>query len=163
MELALATGRGPEIVTDLEGLRPLVRDEDVVALGCRDAEQAEKQGSQRLEDTDIEVIDLAAFRRIGATAAAEKALIRLKRTALDGFWIHLDADVLDDAVMPAVDYRLPDGLQWNELSSVLRTAIRSGRALGIDITIFNPQLDETGEIGRSFVDTLVAGLAADAR
>ncbi|HET9937110.1 MAG TPA: arginase family protein [Methyloceanibacter sp.] len=163
MELALATGRGPAIVTDLEGLRPLVRDEDVVALGCRDAEQAEKQGSQRLEDTDIEVIDLAAFRRIGATAAAEKALIRLKRTALDGFWIHLDADVLDDAVMPAVDYRLPDGLQWNELSAVLRTAIRSGRALGIDITIFNPKLDETGEIGRSFVDTLVAGLAADAR
>jgi arginase len=163
MELALATGRGPEIVTDLEGLRPLVRDEDIVALGCRDAEQAEKHGSQRLEDTDIEVIDLAAFRRAGATAAAEKALIRLKRTALDGFWIHLDADVLDDAVMPAVDYRLPDGLQWNELSSVLRTAIRSGRALGIDITILNPKLDETGEIGRLFVDTLVAGLAADAR
>ena len=163
MELALATGRGPELVTDLEGLRPLVRDEDVVALGCRDAEQAEKHGSQRLEDTDIEVIDLAAFRRAGATAAAEKALIRLKRTALDGFWIHLDADVLDDAVMPAVDYRLPDGLQWNELSAVLRTAIRSGRALGIDITIFNPKLDETGEIPRSLVDTLVAGLAADAR
>jgi arginase len=87
MELALATGRGPEIVTDLEGLRPLVREEDVVALGCRDAEQAEKHGSQRIKDTDIEVIDLAAFRRAGATAAAQKALIRLKRTALDGFWI----------------------------------------------------------------------------
>jgi arginase len=65
--------------------------------------------------------------------------------------------------MPAVDYRMPGGLQWNELSAVLRTAIRSGRALVIDITIFNPKLDETGEIGRSFVDTLVAGLAADAR
>jgi arginase len=59
MELALATGRGPEIVTDLEGLRPLVRDEDVVALGIRDAELAETHGSQRIEDTDIEVIDLA--------------------------------------------------------------------------------------------------------
>jgi arginase len=45
---------------------------------------------------------------------------------------------------------------------VLRAAIRSGRALGIDITIFNPKLDETGEIARSFVDTLVAGLASDA-
>jgi arginase len=128
MELALATGRGPPIVTDLEGLRPLVRDEDVVAVGRRDADQAEKHGSQRIEDTDIEVIDYAAFRRTGAGAAAEKALDRLARTALDGFWIHLDADVLDDAVMPAVDYRLPDGLQWDELSAVLRTALRSGRA-----------------------------------
>jgi arginase len=163
MELALATGRGPEIVTDLEGLRPLVRDEDVVALGIRDAELAETHGSQRIEDTDIEVIDFSAFRRAGAAAAAQKALTRLERPDLDGFWIHLDADVLDDAVMPAVDYRLPDGLQWNELSAVLRAAIRSGRALGIDITIFNPKLDETGEIGRSFVDTVVAGLAPDPR
>jgi arginase len=162
MELALATGRGPEIVTDLEGLRPLVRDEDVVALGIRDAEQAEKHGSQRIEDTDIEVIDFAAFRRTGAAAAAEKALVRLEKADLDGFWIHLDADVLDDAVMPAVDYRLPGGLQWNELSAILRSAIRSDRALGIDITIFNPKLDETGEIGRGFVDSLVAGLAFDA-
>jgi arginase len=162
MELALATGRGPEIVTDLEGLRPLVRDADVVAVGRRDAEIAEKHGSQRIEDTDIEMIDLAAFRRGGAAAAAEKALIRLASAALDGFWIHLDADVLDDAVMPAVDYRMPDGLEWNELSAVLRTAIRSGRALGIDITIFNPKLDATGAIAASFVDTLVAGLAPDA-
>jgi arginase len=140
-----------------------VRDEDVVALGCRDGELAEAHGSQRVEDTDIEVIDLAAFRRIGATAAVEKALVRLDRTALDGFWIHLDADVLDDAVMPAVDYRMPGGLKWNELSAVLRMAIRTSRALGIDITIFNPKLDATGEIGRSFVDTVVAGLASDAR
>ena len=160
MELALATGRGPEIVTDLEGLRPLVRDEDVVALGIRDAELAETHGSQRIEDTDIEVIDFDAFRQAGANAAAEKALARLEKAELDGFWIHLDADVLDDAVMPAVDYRLPDGLQWDELGAVLRSAIRSGRALGIDITIFNPKLDATGEIGRSFVDTLVAGLAS---
>ena len=40
MELALATGRGPGILTDLEGRRPLVRDEDVVAFGLRDAEIA---------------------------------------------------------------------------------------------------------------------------
>jgi arginase len=106
------------------------------------------------------VIDFAAFRQAGTNAAAEKALARLEKTELDGFWIHLDADVLDDAVMPAVDYRLPDGLQWDELAAVLRSAIRSGRALGIDITIFNPKLDATGEIGRSFVDTLVTGLAS---
>ena len=30
MELALVTGRGPDLVTDLEGRRPLLRDQDVV-------------------------------------------------------------------------------------------------------------------------------------
>src|SRR5690606_17890601 len=37
MDLALVTGRGPRVLTDLEGLGPLVRDEDVVAFGFRDA------------------------------------------------------------------------------------------------------------------------------
>lgn len=161
MDLALVTGRGPALVTNLEGLKPLVRDEDVVVLGRRDAEIAEEEGSQRIEDTDIAMTELSAFRQQGAAAAAGWALDRLGDPALDGFWIHLDADVLDDAVMPAVDYRIPDGLHWDELSTVLQRAIGSGRALGIDITIFNPRLDETGAISKAFVDALAKGLAAD--
>jgi arginase len=35
VDLALATGRGPSIMTNLEGLAPLVRDEDVAVLGYR--------------------------------------------------------------------------------------------------------------------------------
>jgi arginase len=159
MELALATGRGPGIVTDLDGLRPLVRDEDVVALGPRDAADAQAHGSQRIEDTGITMLDLAAVRRRGAEAAAEEALRRLAGPALDGFWVHLDADVLDDALMPAVDYRMPDGLRFDELTTLLRAAVGSGRALGIDITIFNPKLDATGAIARAFVASLAAGLA----
>ena len=161
MELALVTGRGPELVTNLEGLRPLVRDEDVVALGPRDAGIAEEHGSQRIEDTDIAMTELPALRQQGVAEATGLALDRLGNPALDGFWIHLDADVLDDAVMPAVDYRMPDGLHWDELSTILQRAIESGRALGIDITIFNPKLDETGAIARAFVDTLAKGLAGD--
>ena len=40
MELALVTGRGPELVTNLESRRPLLRDEDVVVFGFRYAEHA---------------------------------------------------------------------------------------------------------------------------
>jgi arginase len=161
MELALVTGRGPALVTNLDGLRPLVRDEDVVALGPRDTEIAEAHGSQRVEDTDIAMTDLAAFRQVGVSEAARRALDRLSNQVLDGFWIHLDADVLDDALMPAVDYRMPDGFTWDELTTVLSHAIGSGRALGIDITIFNPKLDETGAIARAFVDALAKGLTAE--
>jgi arginase len=44
----------------------------------------------------------------------------LLKKELDGFWIHLDADVLDDEVMPAVDYRLDGGLSFSDLSELLR-------------------------------------------
>jgi arginase len=160
MDLALVTGRGPAVVTDLEGRRPLVRDEDVAALARRDAKEAEEHGSQRIEDTAIEVIDLTALREAGAGASMERVLRRLTSSDLDGFWIHLDADALDDAVMPAVDYRMPDGLRWDELVAILRTAIASGKALGIDVTIFNPKLDEDGAIARRFVKALGDGLDA---
>jgi arginase len=158
MDLALATGRGPAVVTDLEGLRPLVRDEDVVAFGVRDAEDAARVGSQRIEDSGIELLDLAGIRRAGTGAALERALDWLTRPELLGFWVHLDADVLDDAVMPAVDYRMPDGLTFDELATVLRGAVAGGRMVGIDITIFNPALDPGGAIAAGFADAIARGL-----
>ncbi len=159
MDLALATGRGPSIVTDLDGRTPLVRDEDVVHVGRRDAEVAERDGSQRIEDTAITVFDLDTIREHGVSTVARDALAQLIRPDLDGMWIHLDCDVLDDAIMPAVDYRLPDGLHWDELNAVLGTAIASGNAVGLEVTIFNPTLDSDGSIARDLVaclaDTLV--------
>jgi arginase len=160
MDLALVTGRGPDLVANLEGRHPLVRDEDVTLLAHRDTADAQSHGSQRVEESGIGVIDLHALRECGASATAKRALERLTRSDLAGFWIHLDADVLDDAIMPAVDYRMPGGLQWDELTTILRTAIASGKALGIDVTIFNPKLDKDGLIARRFAEALGEGLKA---
>jgi arginase len=159
MDLALVTGRGPEIVTNIDGRRPLVRDEDVVAFAFRDAEHAAAEGSQPLPPT-LRAIDLATVRERGVERAAREALTHLEREdGPAGFWIHLDADVLDDAIMPAVDYRLPDGLSCDELRGIVRAAVASPRAAGLEITIFNPTLDPDGRIARSFVDALVDGIS----
>jgi arginase len=67
--------------------------------------------------------------------------------------------------MPAVDYRMPDGLTWDELETILSAAMRSKRALGINITIFNPAPDQDGRIARDLVNALARGLvrSPDAR
>jgi arginase len=44
--------------------------------------------------------------------------------------------------------------------AILRTAVASGKALGIDVTIFNPKLDEDGAIARRLVKALGDGLVA---
>lgn len=156
MELALATGRGPRVLSDLEGLGPLVADEDVVVLGFRDAAESAGAGMQPLPDA-LHAVDLDGVRAVGAAAAARHAVGRLGE-----YWVHLDVDVLDDAVMPAVDYRLPGGLSWTELESVLRTALADERAVGFDVTIFNPRLDPDGSIAARLVECLRRGLAARA-
>jgi arginase len=153
-DLALATGRGPHIMTTFEGYRPLVLDADVVVLGFRDAEEAATYGSQ-VPPPEMRAIDLQEVRRSGVDAIAREAVDRLSRPELNGFWIHFDADALDGAFMSAVDYRLPDGLSWRELHAILRTALRSPQAMGIEVTIFNPALDRDGTIARALVDALV--------
>ena len=87
----------------------------------------------------------------------------LARGELDGFFIHMDADVLDDAVMPAVDYRIPDGLTVDELKTVLRAALASGRAVGMEVTIYNPAMDTDGAAGRALADALADVLAPAAQ
>jgi len=157
MDLAFATGHGPELLTNLEGLRPLVRDEDVVAFGFRDAQEQREYGSQPLPP-EVLALDLSEVRRLGPERAARRAVDHLAAKPTQGFFIHLDADVVSDELMPAVDYRIPDGLSWEELRTVLRTALASGRAVGIEITIYNPALDADGSSGRELARTLIEAL-----
>ena len=158
MDLALVSGRGPAIVTDLDGGRPYVRDEDIVLFGHRDAAMALKYGSQDVRETDITVLDLQTVRKAGVADAAAAAARQLAGSDRQGFWIHLDVDVLDDAVMPAVDYRMSDGLDFEELVAVLKAAVGSGRAVGLNVTIFNPNLDPNRIIARQLVNALARGL-----
>ena len=159
MELAFVTGRGPDVVANLEGRRPLVADTDVVVLGFRDAEEQAAYGSQPLPSQMI-AFDLAAVRRDGAEAVVRQSLAQLTRSGGPGrFWLHIDADVLDDAIMPAVDYRQPDGLSWDELQIVVRTAHASEALVGLDVTIYNPALDRDGAGARGLVDVLAGALA----
>ncbi|MGW0733055.1 arginase family protein [Streptomyces sp. NPDC002851] len=159
MELALATGRGPRLLADLEGRGPLVRDEDVVAFGFRDSVESAEAGMQPLPP-QMHAVDLDAVHAAGAATAARHAVDRLTGCDSAGYWVHLDVDVLDDAIMPAVDYRLPRGLSWSELESVLRTALVNSQAVGLDVTIFNPRLDPDGRIAARLAQCLGRGLSA---
>ena len=158
MDLAIASGRGPDVLTNIDGLKPLVRDEDIILFGYRDTEQAVNYGSQDVRNTKMHTFDFAYVSESGIMGSAPQAIKLLLKDRLDGFWIHLDADVLDDSIMPAVDYRLDGGLSFSELSELLKIIISSGRAVGIDITIFNPNLDLDGSIARNFVSSIVEGL-----
>ena len=161
MDLAFVTGHGPALLTHIEGRSPLVRPEDTVAFAFRDHRDQAEYGSQPLPP-ELLAYDLPAVRRLGVESAARAALDHLTRSGLDGFFIHLDADCLDDAIMPAVDFRVPGGLSWEELGAALRIILASGKAVGLEVTIYNPRLDEDGDAGRGLADVLAAALGTAA-
>lgn len=157
MDLALVTGRGIDSLADIGGKAPLVRDEDVVVFGFRDAEQAAEFGSPDVRNSRTHVFDLKEIRRLGAAAAAAVGLSEIEGNGVEGFWVHLDADVLDDEVMPAVDHRLPGGLRVEELGDALATVLASPLAVGMDITIYNPGLDDADRsAGRALARVVTA-------
>ena len=162
MDLAVVTGakNNDDFLTNIEELKPLVRPEDTVLFGFRDEELAKEAGSQDVRKSAIHVYSLDDIRRIGWDQAIGQALDVVAKNELEGFFIHFDVDVLDDAIMPAVDYRMEDGFTFQEASNVLRAARETGRLMGLNVTIFNPALDADGSIARGLVDCLVDGLKA---
>ena len=160
MDLAIVSGHGPEILSDLDHLEPLVKEQDIVVFGYRDSAQSAKYGCQDIKKTTmINAVELVDVKKLGLKKTASLGIQTLLKNELSGFWIHLDADVLDDSIMPAVDYRLPDGITFPELSNLLKLLLLSKKAVGISVTIFNPTLDKDGSITRNFVSSIVEGLS----
>jgi arginase len=70
-------------------------------------------------------------------------------------------EVLNDTIMPAVDYGIPDGFTWTEVEAVLRVAPAHPKAVGMEIAILNPTLDADGKILQAFVEMLARSFAAN--
>ncbi|OMI38435.1 arginase family protein [Streptomyces sparsogenes] len=154
-ELALGTGRGQTDLTDIEGLRPYLRDEDVRVLGIRDYDE------DRAELAQLKIMNASVgeIRERGPEDLAREVLRSLEAPVTDGFWVHLDADVLDPSVMPAVDSPDPDGLLPEELTALLRTLVRSERCVGLNVTIYDPDLDPDGSCAALLADLLERSFA----
>jgi arginase len=144
MCLALAVGRGETPLARLAGDGPLVDGKDVVLIGRRDAAEP-WYGHAALAASPILDIPGAALSDRGVADVAAAALLALTSSGPGeephGFWIHLDADVINPTVMPAVDSPEPGGPTIDEIVELLTPLVRHPRALGLELTIYDPGLD----------------------
>jgi arginase len=154
MDLAIITGRGPAALTNINNGKPYVKDENVLHIGQRDWEETQKYGSQDIRDTIIKCISLADIEKKGLHTIIPEVLQHVRQSATDGFWIHFDTDVLSDAINPAVDYRLPGGLQFDQAEQLIKNLLLTERMTGISVTVFNPALDPDGHIAKSITESI---------
>jgi arginase len=160
MCLALATGRGASPLATLSGSAPLVRAEDVVLIGRRDAGQPNYGHAALARSGALDMPDATLSAR-GAADIVSTAIDRIGRDDLDGFWIHLDADVLHPRVMPAVDTPEPGGPDFDDLAALVRPLLHHPKALGLELTIYDPSLDPDGSCAARLVTLLETVLADD--
>jgi arginase len=125
----------------------------VVHIGCRDDDDhlAEVRGLLGA------VIPASAVTAGSAREAAAVAAGIAGRGVLAGYWLHVDVDVLDPSVLPAVDSPAAGGLSVADLTGLLQ-ALAPG-AVGAQVTVFDPDLDPDGRYARLLTEILVEGLS----
>jgi len=140
MCLAMAVGRGDTPLARLGGSEVLARPEHVALIGRRDHEEG-WYGHDALAASGILDLADAAIREHGAAAAGRRALDQVARADSRSFWIHVDADVFDPAIVAAVDSPIRGGLHTAALAELLAPLIAHPGALGLELTIYDPALD----------------------
>jgi arginase len=153
MDLALATGLGPELLTDIESRKPYIKPEDTIIFGYR--RPATGETSPATPQPPMGAFPLNQIRQQGTTQSARTALAHLASAPTEGFWIHVDVDVLASRWMPAVDSPEDGGMTPEELSTLLKVAASSNRCVGMEITIYDPTLDPAGK-GADLIVNLLA-------
>ena len=150
-DLAAAIGLHWPAVSDIDGLGPYFRPEDSVHVGCRADDEHLVEARETLGD-----VVSAGQIRDDPDGALRRVRWIVDRADLDGFWVHLDVDVLDPGVMPAVDSPSPGGIDVAQLRRLLMVLPDSA---GLQVCVFDPDLDEDGRYAAVLADTLVAALS----
>ena len=157
MDLALVVGLGESILTVWDGSdRPLVDPHDVIQIGDRDVFDRDYPFGDAVE-RGISQIDIFRVQELGIARTWRLTETILNQRELETFWLHLDLDVLDQRVMPAVDSPGSPGLDFDQLAEFLRLIQASRRCIGADVTIYDPTLDPDGCYARAIVDCLREG------
>ena len=158
MPMSVAFGRGPDAWVDVAG-GASAAPADVVVVGARDPEEAADIAALRAGTlAALEVLGPDELRARGLGAAGARAAQRL---GADGrpFWIHLDLDVLDERAMPATDYLMPEGLEWDELAELLAPMGASPGLAGLSLGCLNPEKDPGGTFTERTCALLAGALA----
>jgi arginase len=150
-DLAAAVGLHWPALSHIDGRGPYFSAAHTVHIGCRENDDhlEEVRAVLRSVISAQDVIDS------GPTAAAQSAVAAIGSD--QGYWLHVDVDVLDPKVMPAVDSPDPGGLDPDQFVQLLHGLAPA--AIGAQITVFDPDLDPDRKFAALLVELVSSGLA----
>ncbi len=155
-DLAIVTGKGDGRLVDLEGRSPYVRLEDVHVVGVRpDDEYLGELRSSRIATTTSREITSG-----GAQGVVEEVLETVTRST-EGFWVHFDADAIDSDEVWAVDSPGGPGPSLATLGAIVHRLFLSPKCVGMELTVFDPDLDPDGTQSDRLTEALVRALATN--
>ncbi|MFH7017476.1 arginase family protein [Flavobacterium sp. FlaQc-47] len=153
MAASIVTGNGHEKLTNILNLSPYIKEENLWCVGNREYDD---QYENEIRNSSATYLSLHELRKKGVLNCVKSFLQEVETKNHDGFWLHIDVDVLNDSIMPCVDSRTPDGLTYEEFNKLTSFLFQSNKLSGLEITILDPDLDTTGEYTKNFVTNLTS-------
>jgi arginase len=163
MPLAMACGVCHRHIWDTLGGEP-VPETRVMHVGGRDLDPDEQR---LLSASRVSVVSSLALGRQAPADALAPALAAIagrgssrprrpnERQAVEDVYVHVDLDVLDPTMAPAVDYAAPGGLEPDELIRALRAVGERFGVAAVSLTAFDPeQPDPEGRTLRQALEIL---------
>ena len=151
MAASIVAGHGNTALSNIMQLSPYIKEEYVWCVGNREYDEEYEQEIRRSAAT---YIPLHLLREKGMKQCAEEFLLAVQSNGLDGFWLHIDVDVLNNDIMPCVDSPTAGGLLYEEFNELTGYLFSSDKMAGLEITILDPELDRDGVYSNMFVENI---------
>jgi len=120
---------------------PNLRSENVVLVGLRSADDAEKA---LLDEQELTVFTMSDIDRRGITAVVDDALA-IATAGVDEIHVSLDLDWLDPTEAPGVGTPVRGGVTYREAHAAMEQVAATSVVRSLDLVEVNPTLDRSNE------------------
>jgi arginase len=153
MPVAHLLGYGDPAMASLAVPSPAVRAENVVIIGARDLDPAERVHAR---EYGITIYTMRDIDERGMRAILNEAIARVT-DGTDGLHVSLDLDFVDPREAPGVGTPVRGGATYREAHLAMETLWDTERVVSMDLVEVNPVLDEVNHTAE-----LAVGLMASA-
>ncbi|WP_059104801.1 arginase [Shouchella shacheensis] len=154
MPLAVNIGVGHPSLTNLGGLAPKIKPENVVIIGARSIDEGEKE---LIKEKGINVYTMHDLDRRGMTRIIEETIAYLA-SRTDGVHLSFDLDSIDPVDAPGVGTPILGGISYRESHLALEMLAESELITSAEFVEINPILDnknQTADVAVALVTSLL--------
>ncbi|WP_184403546.1 arginase [Geomicrobium halophilum] len=146
MPLAASLGLGHESLTAISGDTPAIKPENIVIIGARALDDAEKM---LVRKSNMNVFTMHEVDRLGMSEVIRQTIGYLSHC--DGIHVSLDLDGLDPIDAPGVGTPVVGGISYRESHLAMEMLHEANRITSCEFVEVNPILDEKNKTAEAAV------------
>ncbi|MDE5413265.1 arginase [Alkalihalobacterium chitinilyticum] len=154
MPLAVNLGIGHSRLTEIGGIVPKVKPENIVIIGARSIDEGERE---LIKEQGIKVFTMHEIDRIGMTKVIEETIEHFAGRT-DGVHLSFDLDGIDPLDAPGVGTPVLGGISYRESHLALEMLAESQLITSAEFVEINPILDnknQTADVAVALVSSLL--------